>query len=357
MDSDLIPALPADLGLDCLIRVPHNDLSSVVSVCRSWNREIRLPEFWRRRKLSGLTRRVVVMAQARFDPTQEFGARKFAAVPAYRLTLCEPETGFWAELPPIPGCPDGLPMYCQLVGVGLNLVVMGGWDPETWRASAAVYIYDFVGATWRRGADMPGGERLFFACASDGAGMVFVAGGHDSEKCALRSSLAYDVAGDAWQAMPDMAGERDEAKGVCHGGAFHVIGGYPTNMQGRFEASAESFDVATWRWGPVKEGFLESATCPRNYVDGGEGRLLTCRDADVVACEGSTWRVVAELPCHVRNTAYVTAWPGKVVVIGSERFGEPYNAFVLDLKSCKWERVEAEEEFKGHVQSGCCVEL
>lgn len=297
------------------------------------------------------------MAQSKVDPTRDLGFRKFAAVPAYRLTLCEPETGSWAELPPIPGCPDGLPMYCQLAGVGLNLVVMGGWDPETCEASPAVFIYNFVSAAWRRGADMPGGERLFFACASDNARTVFVAGGHDSEKCALRSALAYDVANDTWRAMPDMASERDEAKGAYHCSAFHVIGGYPTNMQGRFEASAESFDAATWQWGPVQEGFLDAATCPRNCVDVGDGRLLSCRDAELAAREGSTWRVAAELPRDVRNTACVTAWQGKVVVIGSERFGAAHVAFVLDLKRCRWERVDAEEEFTGHVQSACCVEL
>lgn len=357
MDSDLIPGLPSDLGLECLIRVPHNDLSSVVSVCRSWKRELQLPEFWRRRKNSGLTRRVVVMAQARVDPTQEVNTRKSAAVPSYRLTICEPETGLWSELPPIPGFSDGLPMYCQLVGVGLSLVVMGGLDPDTWQSSTAVFIYDFVSAAWRRGAAMPGGERLFFACASDGARTVFVAGGHDGEKSALRSALAYDVAEDAWRAMPDMAGERDEARGVYHGGAFHVVGGYPTSMQGRFEASAEAFDAATWRWGPVREDFMEPATCQTSCVDSGDGRMLTCRDADVAVLEGSTWKAVAELPNHVRNTAYVTAWQGKVVVIGSERFGTPYKAAALDLKKGKWETVAAEEGFTGHVQSGCCVEL
>ncbi|THF95208.1 hypothetical protein TEA_016025 [Camellia sinensis var. sinensis] len=61
----------------------------------------------------------------------------------------------------------GLPIFCQLAGVGLNLVVMGGWNPVTWQVSNAVFVYDFVSATWKRGADMPGGPRSFFACASD----------------------------------------------------------------------------------------------------------------------------------------------------------------------------------------------
>ncbi|PIN03305.1 hypothetical protein CDL12_24174 [Handroanthus impetiginosus] len=299
------------------------------------------------------------MAQSRLDPSREFGVKKYAAAgaPVYQLTVCEPETGYWAELPPIPGYSDGLPMFCQLVGVGLNLVVMGGVNPVTWEVLHSVFIYNFVSDTWHRGADMPGCRRLFFACASDYSRMVFVAGGHDQEKCALKSAMAYDVVKNEWIVMPEMTKERDEANGVYSQGKFHVIGGYHTNMQGRFERSAESFDVVTRQWGPVQDDFLDRATCPRNCVEDRNGNLFMCRDNDVAVQEGSTWRAVAPLPTSVRNTAYVAAWQDKVLVIGSGRFGAPYETFVLDVKRCKWGKVEAEKDFLGHVQAGCCLEL
>ncbi|KAL2243401.1 F-box/kelch-repeat protein At1g80440-like [Sesamum indicum] len=349
---DLIPGLPDDLGLECLVRVPHQYFSSVSSVCRSWKRRIELPEFWRHRKASGLTRKVIVMAQARVDPNRGLGAKKHA--PVYRLTICEPETGYWAELPPIPG---GLPIFCQLVGVGLNLVVLGGWNPVTWEVSNGVFIYNFISATWHRGADIPGSKRSFFACASDSDRTVFVAGGHDEEKCALKSALAYDVAEDKWMTMPDMARERDESKGVFNRGKFHVISGYSTNAQGQFETSAESFDIATWEWAPVQEDFLNNPMCPRNCVDDGNGKLLMCNDSHVIVGQGSTWEAVAELPNNIRNMGLMTAWEGKVVIIGSERFGAAHEMLVLDLKSSKWKKVEVEEDFTGHVQYGCCLEL
>ncbi|KAL3631845.1 hypothetical protein CASFOL_024829 [Castilleja foliolosa] len=357
MHMDLFPGLPADMALECLVRVPYQHFSSVSSVSRGWKREIELPEFWRYRKASGLTRNVIVLARARVDPNREQGLKKYDAAPVYCLTVFEPKTGCWAKLPPIPGYSDGLPMVCQLVGVGLNLVVMGGLDPVTWEASNGVFVYDFISATWRRGADMPGSRRLFFACASDSDRMVFVAGGHGGEKCALKSTMAYDVVRNEWAHMPDMARERDEPKGVWYRGKFHVIGGYPTNGQGRFETGAESFDIATWHWGPVEEDFLDVAVCPRNCADSGDRKLVMSRGADMVVREGSTWRAVVEMPLEVRNTTYVTAWEGKVLVIGSHGFGAPYKTFVLDLKSCKWERVDAEDKFSGHVQSGCCMEL
>ncbi|KAK6124962.1 hypothetical protein DH2020_041236 [Rehmannia glutinosa] len=201
-------------------------------------------------------------------------------------------------------------------------------------------------------------RRLFFACASDSDRTVFVAGGHDGEKCALKSAMSYNVARDEWSHLPDMSAERDESKGVYHGGKFHVISGYETSAQGRFGTSAESLDVATRRWGPVQEDFLDAAACPRNCADDGDGKLFMARGADMAVREGSSaWRAVAELPSDARNTAYVTAWRGKLLVIGSERFGAPYKTYLLDLKRCKWEKVEADEEFSGHVQSGCCLEL
>ncbi|XP_051147619.1 F-box/kelch-repeat protein At1g80440-like [Andrographis paniculata] len=358
-DVDLIPGLPYDVGLECLVRIPHQCFSSVASVCKSWKRQIQASEFWRVRQASGLTNRVIVMAQTRFDPTREVGVKKHvSAPPVYRLTLCEPATGYWAELPALPGYPHGLPLFCQVVGVGSDLVVMGGCDPGTWEVWNGVYLYNFVTATWRRGADMPGGKRLFFACAADAAHRtVFVAGGHDGEKCALKSAMAYDVAEDKWTDLPDMAKERDEAKGLFRRGQFLVVGGYPTDAQGRFETTAESFDPAERRWSPVEDDFLDNPTCPRNCLEDDAGNLFLCRGNELLALEGSTWRIAAELPAAVRNTAFAAAWEGKVAVFGSEGFGAHYQGFVLDLKTGKWVQIGAKEEFSGHVLSGCCLEL
>ncbi|KAL2462686.1 F-box/kelch-repeat protein [Forsythia ovata] len=356
---ELIPCLPYDVGLECLIRVPYEDFSSFASVCTTWKHQIQLPEFWRRRGASKSTQRVVVMAQARVDPTQKLGTIKYSATPAYRLTVFEPERGYWTELPPVPGYSDGLPMFCQLVGVGLNLVVMGGLNPVTWEVSNSVYIYNFISATWRRGTHMPGCQRSFFACASDSNRTVFVAGGHDSEKCALKSAMAYDVTNDKWTHLPDMARERDESKGIFHLGKFHVIGGYSTNTQGRFEASAGSFNISTWQWDSVCENFLEIAMCPRHCLDRGDGTLYISRSIDVSARKGSTstWQVVTELPVDVQNIAYMTGWQDKLLVIGSPRFGAPHRAYLLDTKTHKWEENEVLEAFSGHVQSGCYLEL
>ncbi|KAF8400749.1 hypothetical protein HHK36_014049 [Tetracentron sinense] len=353
---DLIPGLPYEIARDCLIRVPYNQFCTVASVCKGWKEEIELPDFHLQRKAKGLTRTVIAMAQA--QPNRSSGAAKYPATPAYQLTLFEPETWSWLRLPPVNGFPDGLPLFCQFAGVGTKLVVIGGWNPATWEVSNAVFVYDFLSATWQCGAHMPGKSRSFFACASDADRMVFVAGGHDEEKNALKSAIVYDVAKDEWVPLADMEIERDECKGIFQRGKFHVIGGYRTEQQGRFERSGEAFDVATWKWGQVEEDVLKSGTCPKGCVAGDEARMYMCDSGHVVALlEEDTWQAVAELPDEVRVAPHAVMWQGKLLVIGSARHGGPHMAYVLDTKRHTWTKGVAPEEYTGHVQASCYLEI
>ncbi|URE07140.1 Kelch motif [Musa troglodytarum] len=213
---------------------------------------------------------------------------------------------------------------------------------------------------------MPGPRRSFFACAaSEERAAVFVAGGHDESKNALRSALAYDVAADAWMQLPDMARQRDECRGVFASGGFHVVGGYPTEAQGQFSQSAETFDVAAWRWGAVEEGRLEEAACPRTCVVGGDGRVYMCRQAGqavVVEEGGGAWRRVADLPREVRVALQMVAWEGGFMVLGSGTQCGAQVAYILDIESgegegMKWRKVELQRAYSGHVQAGCCFHI
>ena len=358
---ELVSGLPEDLARDCLIRVSYKQFPTVASVCKDWKTEVESPEFRRRRRSTGNAQKLLVMVQAVVDRNNKPGpgSTKRLTNPVYGLSVFEPVTGDWSELPPPAGFESGLPMFCRVTSVGSELVILGGLDPDTWKASNSVFIYDFVSAKWRRGADMPCGPRTFFGCVSDSRRSVFVAGGHDDEKNALRSALAYDVAADEWVRLPDMASERDECTAAFRQGRLAVVGGYRTEMQGRFERSAEVFDVATWQWGPVEEEFLDCATCPRNLTDGGDGdgRVYICCGDEILAKQGDTWQKMGRVPVEIRNVAFVGALDGAVVVIGSSGYGEAHESFGFDLKSCNWRKLETPEGFRGHVQTGCVLEI
>ncbi|MQM12450.1 hypothetical protein Taro_045369 [Colocasia esculenta] len=357
----LIPGLPDEIARECLVRVPYHCWGAVRSVCKLWRDEVESPDFHGLRRASGLACPVVALSQSEPVPVSGGPASKYAFTPSYRVALFEPDPGAWRTLPPVPGLPHGLPLFCQLAGAGRELVVVGGWNPETWVASDEVHVYDFIAGAWRRGARMPGPRRSFFACASDGRRTVFVAGGHDEDKNAMRSAMAYDVARDEWTLLPDMARDRDECKGMFRRGAFHVVGGYSTEMQGRFGKSSEAFDLAAWRWGPVEEDILEAGACPRTCVACTDGRVYRCRVGSVVVMEGKGWQPVAELPKDARVTPHMVAWRGKVLAMGSASHGVPHAAYILEEaaegKGHRWERAVVPKEYSGQVQAGCSLEI
>ncbi|XP_050384735.1 F-box/kelch-repeat protein At1g80440-like [Argentina anserina] len=342
--EQLIPGLPNDIARDCLFRIPYSFLSDSSYVCKDWNHEIEQPDFLRLRKATGRSQAIVVMAQARSN-------RGNRTPPEFRLSVFEPKSSKWEELPLFSGFSKGLPRFCQVVGVGSDLVVMGGLDPCTWEVSNSVFIYNFVSATWRCGANMPGVKRSFFGCTSDDdKRMVFVAGGHDNEKNALRSTMAYDVAKNKWIIMADMIRERDECKALFHHGKLHVISGYCTITQGQFERSIETFNPVTSKW-EVKEDFLPANVSPKSCVAGHDGKLYMSSESHMTAWDGAAWQAVSQIPADVGSA---TTWQEKLLVTGS---GEGQMAYVLDLSSYSWTKIKMPEECRGHVYSSCYLEI
>ncbi|KAL6602931.1 hypothetical protein ACP70R_043292 [Stipagrostis hirtigluma subsp. patula] len=382
--GDLIPGLPEEVARECLVRVGFDQLPVVRRISRQWKEEVESPDYHRLRRAEGLARPVLALVQAQPAPEETGPVHKHSSTAAgagagagsggpansYRMVLLDPAEERWAPLPALPGPTESLPLFCQVAAVDggqgrKRLVVVGGWDPDTWAPTDSVLVYDFLTGAWRRGAPMPGPRRSFFACAAVG-GAVYVAGGHDEEKNALRSALAYDPDADAWASLPDMAAERDEPRGLCVGGRFLVVGGYPTQAQGRFAGSAEAFDPATSTWGPVQEGLLDDGVCPRTCCAApGTGRMYMLRDGHLVARDGgaatAAWRTVAQVPEDARTAANVVAFPdGRVVVIGSGCHGGEQTVYVLREevgKAASWARAPAPTEFSGHVQASCFLEI
>ncbi|KAL9258062.1 F-box/kelch-repeat protein-like protein, partial [Drosera capensis] len=360
----IIPGLIDDVGRECLLRIPYDSFPSTASVSTFWAGEIRSREFHQHRKSLNLSQPVIILSQAIGQGRARSEKGDDSVSPSYRLVIYEPVTKEWKPmLPAIPGSKPGiLPMLCGVVGVGTEIVVIGGWDPDTWAVSCAVHVFSFLNGEWRRGADLPGPPRSFFGCAADGGarGRVMVAGGHDVEKNALRSAVMYDVAEDRWESLPDMAKERDECKVVFHRGRFHVIGGYCTDTQGRFDPSLELFDSSNGRWDQVEINLLGSdysaqlITC---VTDANMEGLYTCRDGNVARLEGDKWHDVAEVPGDVGTSLHMTAWRDSLMVIGSAKFEQAHKCYVLDLKRNKWVHLDLPSEFCGHVQSGCTLAL
>ncbi|THU52906.1 hypothetical protein C4D60_Mb10t08840 [Musa balbisiana] len=365
MEDELLPRLPQEIACECLIRVPFHAFPTVRAVCKNWMHHLESPCFHRLRRSAGLARPVVALVQSESIPPQQ---QPSLAPPVFRLSLFEPATGAWTSLPPTPGRSHGLPLSCRLAAVGRELVVVGGLDRRSWAFTDDVHVFDVVSRVWRRGVPMPGPRRSSFACAgSEERRMVFVAGGHDERKNALRSTLAYDVAADAWVRLPDMARERDECRGLFARGAFRVLGGFPTAAQAQFSRTAEAFDVAAWRWGDVEEGKLAEAGYQRTCVVSGDGRMCMCRQGEekmeVLLEDGDgAWRPLAHLPGDVKTSLQMVSWEGGLMLWGAGDNSRAQVAYIMDLKGGEgkglmWRKVEMPKRFSGYAQTACSFEM
>uniref|UniRef100_A0A5B7BKH6 F-box domain-containing protein n=1 Tax=Davidia involucrata TaxID=16924 RepID=A0A5B7BKH6_DAVIN len=343
----LIPGLPEELGLECLTRLPYTAHRVASRVCRRWRELLQSREFYYHRKQCGYTHKAACLVQSQQLPPVTEGPKQTAGSPSYGITVFDPVTQTWDRLSSLPKYPNGLlPLFCQLASSEGKLIVMGGWDPVSYDPVLDVFVYDFMTQQWRQGKDMPS-KRSFFAIGAV-KNRVYVAGGHDENKNALKSVWAYDLRSDEWDELTQMSQERDECEGLVIGDdEFWVVSGYRTDSQGMFEASAESYQLGTGEWKRV-EGAWKADQCPRSCVGGGVGK-----DGKLVC-----W---AESDSAVRVGACGVALGGRTLITGSAYQGAPQGFYMAETKegqNSKLVRIDhVPDEFSGFIQSGCCVEI
>jgi len=350
---EIIPNLPDEIGRECLLRVCYKSHEKLKAVCRNWEVTVNSHRFYADRKITGTSEQLICLVQA--IPQVKSAEDKRQGAPVYGITLYDPLQGSWDRLPKIPQFSDGIPLFCHCVWVHQKLVVIGGWHPCNWEAMNSVFIYDFKSGTWHRGADMPR-VRSFFACSVSPDGLIYVAGGHDENKNALRAAEVYDVEEDKWEILPQMSQERDECQGMFMDGKFTVISGYRTESQGRFDRSAEVFDPSTALWSRV-ENMWSIDGCPRSCV-AAFGNLYFFRKQQAMSYnrKENIWELVASLPGDMNIVTCATVWRDKIFVSGSACSGGDQVVYLLD-NSWKWTPIERPHEFEGFAQSAVTVEM
>ncbi|KAG5242229.1 F-box/kelch-repeat protein [Salix suchowensis] len=298
--QQLIPGLPDEIAMECLVKVPYQFHSNMKSVCHTWQHLISHPSFYQQRLKSGTSDHLVCLVQPLppirdtttttttttedddnpLDSSSSYNNKttkdedkqeqqRIHSPPQYALSIYNTTHNTWQRTRPTEG--SGIPMFCQCLALPSSgkLLLLGGWDPTTLEPVPHVFILDFIGTTgaacnWRRGASMSV-PRSFFACAVIGSSTVCVAGGHDSQKNALRSAEVYDVETDQWKMLPDMIEERDECQGLTWEGdsKFWVVSGYGTESQGQFRSDAEFYDLYAGCWSKVDGVWPFSSASPR----------------------------------------------------------------------------------------------
>ncbi|CAG7881107.1 unnamed protein product [Brassica rapa] len=354
VSKDLIPGLPSELAMECLVRVPYQFQSAMRSVCRSWRSLLSDSSFIRERRRCGKAELLLCLVQPFSPPNtaskavgdtetplgvEEKGEKRASSTPRFGLSVYNATMSTWNRV----AFPEQqIPLFCECVAVqdAGKILLIGGWDPETLQPVKDVYVLEGSGRRWRRGAPMKE-SRSFFACASVGPTKVYVAGGHDEQKNALRSAEVYDVEKDEWSTIPSMEEVRDECQGFAMGtglGGFCVLSGYATESQGRFRQDGEVYDPMTKSWSRIENVWPFPDTSPRGRtITAGDTRgssRLRCFSTDRELQSNSQWESrdgwrkwkldveVIQLPAS-GSSVYVGSSGGEsVIMIGGRRESE-----------------------------------
>ncbi|KAJ0239839.1 F-box/kelch-repeat protein [Hirschfeldia incana] len=333
----LIPGLPPELAMECLVKVPYQHQSAMRSVCRSWRSLLSDPSFTRERRRYGKAELLLCLVQPLSPPNpsskavgetetlvvEEKSEKRVSVTPRFGLSVYNATMSTWNRV----AYPQlQIPLFCECVAVqdAGKILLIGGWDPETLQPVKDVYVLEGSGRRWRRGAPMME-ARSFFACASVGS-KVYVAGGHDEQKNALRSAEVYDVERDEWSTIPSMAEGRDECQGFSMGTGlgFCVLSGYPTESQGRFKQDGEVYDPMKKSWSRIENVWPFPDTSPRGrtVVDTRGLRCFTDRELQSqrqweAKDDSRKWKLdveVTQLPTS-GSSVYVGSSGGEAVVM------------------------------------------
>lgn len=179
-----------------------------------------------------------------------FGGRSASGTDYYlSAALYDPTSGAWTRT-----SSSGVPRAAATGGVSANEVVFWGGLTTGSAAAPGTSRYDRTSDTWRPASAQNGPPGLLGASAAFGAESLFVYGGTDNTT-RRDNAYRYDLANDAWEALPRGPKARSSAFGVFDGAAFYAWGGRDASV---FMSDGALFDGS---WTVMKSANAPSARC------------------------------------------------------------------------------------------------
>lgn len=128
-DDGLIPALPDDVAMQCLLRVPPHSHAQLQQVSRRWRELLNSPQFYEERKREGTSEKFLCMVQAMEPlpapgkpPASPSSAKRS---PVFGISVLNVQRRTWERLPPIPDFPHSLPIFCRYPSYPLSPQCLG----------------------------------------------------------------------------------------------------------------------------------------------------------------------------------------------------------------------------------------
>ncbi|KAL6649286.1 hypothetical protein ACP70R_013510 [Stipagrostis hirtigluma subsp. patula] len=205
----LLPGLPDELAISCLMRVARVEHPNIRLVCKRWNQLLSRNYYYSLRTKFGMAEEWVYIFKR--DRDQKLSWHAF-----------DPVNQLWKSLPPVP------PEYSEAVGFGCavlnrcHLYLFGGKDPVR-GSMRRVIFYNARINKWLRAPDMLQKRQFFGSCVINNC--LYVAGGEcDGIQRTLRSAEVYDPNRNRWSCIAEMSTGMVPSIGVVYDGKWFLKG-------------------------------------------------------------------------------------------------------------------------------------
>ncbi|XP_057539034.1 F-box/kelch-repeat protein At1g55270-like isoform X2 [Amaranthus tricolor] len=257
VQSPLLPGLPDDLAVACLIRVPRVEHRKLRLVCKRWQRLVSGNFYYSQRKNLGMAEEWVYVMKRDRDGKISWHAFD----PTYQV---------WQPLPPVPGEYSEARGFGCAVLSGCHLYLFGGEDPLKGSMRRVVF-YSARTNKWHAAPSMYRRRHCFGSCVIDNC--LYVAGGEcEGIQRALRSAEMYDPNKNRWSPIAEMSTGMVPFIGVVYNGKWYLKG-----LRTHRQVMSEVYDPETNTWNPVNDGMVASWRNPSTTMNG-QLYSIDCRD-------------------------------------------------------------------------------
>ncbi|KAJ4789247.1 Galactose oxidase/kelch repeat superfamily protein [Rhynchospora pubera] len=234
--SPLIPGLPDDLAIACLIRVPRSSQPKLRLVCKRWQRLLAGNYFYTLRRNYGLAEEWIYVIKRNRDGRISWDA-------------FDPVSQLWHPLPPVPA------EYSEAVGFGCAvlsgclLYMFGGRDPRK-GCMRRVIFYSARTNRWHRAPDMLRRRNFMGSCVLNNC--LYVAGGEtESGSRTLRSAEMFDPVQNRWSFISEMCTPMVPFIGMVYEGKWYLKG-----LGSQRQVLSEVYYPETDTWSPVLDNMV-----------------------------------------------------------------------------------------------------
>ncbi|KAL8152569.1 hypothetical protein V2J09_010329 [Rumex salicifolius] len=287
--APLLPGLPDDLAIACLIRVPRVEHCKLRLVCKRWYRLLSGNFFYSLRRSNGIAEEWVYVIKR----DREGKISWHAFDPLYQL---------WQPLPPVPKEYSEAQGFGSAVLSGCHLYLFGGKHPLRGSMRRVVF-YSARTNKWHRAPDMLRRRHIFGCCVINNC--IYVAGGeNESGTRSLRSAEVYDPHKNRWSFISEMSTAMVPFINVVYGGKWYLKG-----LGSHRQVLSEVYHPESDSWFPVYDGMVAGWRNPSASLDG-KLYALDCKDGCKIRLyneESDSWSKHIDSKAHIGSSKALEA--------------------------------------------------